>query len=244
MFIIKSDPDLPGYSREWVFPVNRGSGKLGKKTLLEGLYAMGFNKPSKIQETALPMLMCEPPQQEHEVCPSATPPTQNTTGPVGNFTKPKPQNMIAQSQSGTGKTAAFTLATLHRIDESQLYPQALILAPTYELALQIGEVLEKMANRTSIKIEHAVRGKRHARGSQIAAHVIIGTPGTTVDWIFKLKFIDPSRLKVFVLDEADVMVSQQGHQEQSIRIKNDEVRPDSYTRPHHDTTKERGTVSG
>ena len=49
--------------------------------------------------------------------------------------------------------------------------------------------------------------------------MIVGTPGTTVDWVFKLKFFDPRQLKVFVLDEADVMVSQQGHQEQSIRIK-------------------------
>ena len=51
------------------------------------------------------------------------------------------------------------------------------------------------------------------------SQIIVGTPGTTVDWIFKLKFFDPKKLKAFVLDEADVMVSQQGHQDQSTRIK-------------------------
>ncbi|XP_063677835.1 ATP-dependent RNA helicase DDX19A-like [Bolinopsis microptera] len=182
--IQQRDPNSPLYSVKTFEEL-----KL-KTSLLEGVYGMGFNKPSKIQETALPMLMCDPPQ-----------------------------NMIAQSQSGTGKTAAFVLATLSRIDEAAKYPQALILAPTYELALQIGEVLQRMASRTEIVVEHAIRGKRYARGTRIGAHIIVGTPGTTVDWVFKLKFFDPRQLRVFVLDEADVMVSQQGHQEQSIRIK-------------------------
>lgn len=182
--IQQKDPNSPLYSVKTFQELKI------KKELLEGVYGMGFNKPSKIQETALPMLMCDPPQ-----------------------------NMIAQSQSGTGKTAAFILATLSRIDETLNHPQALILAPTYELALQIGEVALKMSSRTGITIEHAVRGKRYARGTQIRKHIIIGTPGTSVDWVFKLRFFDPTLLKVFVLDEADVMVSQQGHQEQSIRIK-------------------------
>jgi len=180
----QKDPNSPLYSVKTFEELNI------KQSLLEGVYGMGFNKPSKIQETALPMLMCDPPQ-----------------------------NMIAQSQSGTGKTAAFVLATLSRIDEENRFPQALILAPTYELAIQIGEVIDKMAARTNIKMEYAVRGKKLARGTQITAQIIVGTPGTTVDWIFKLKFFDPKKLKAFVLDEADVMVSQQGHQDQSTRIK-------------------------
>lgn len=67
-----------------------------KEELLQGLYAMGFTKPSKIQETALPTLLNNPPQ-----------------------------NLIAQSQSGTGKTAAFSLAMLSRIDTSLNYPQVI-----------------------------------------------------------------------------------------------------------------------
>ena len=62
--------------------------------LLKGVYGMGFNRPSKIQEKALPMLMAQPPT-----------------------------NFIAQSQSGTGKTAAFVLAMLSRVDTSKRYPQ-------------------------------------------------------------------------------------------------------------------------
>ena len=65
---------------------------------------MGFNRPSRIQETALPMLLSR-----------------------------SPQNLIAQSQSGTGKTAAFVLTMLSRIDLSIDYPQCLCLSPTYEV---------------------------------------------------------------------------------------------------------------
>lgn len=50
-------------------------------------------------------------------------------------------------------------------------------------------------------------------------HIIIGTPGKVVDWGVKYKFIDLSKLTVFVLDEADVMIATQGHQEQSLRIR-------------------------
>jgi ATP-dependent RNA helicase DDX19/DBP5 len=76
---------------------------------------MGFNSPSKIQEAALPLLLAK-----------------------------EPQNLIAQSQSGTGKTAAFVLAMLSRVDPTQNYPQVLCLSPTYELAIQTGEVVKTM----------------------------------------------------------------------------------------------------
>ena len=62
--------------------------------LFKGLYAIGFNRPSKIQERALPLLLADPPQ-----------------------------NFIAQSQSGTGKTAAFVLAMLSRVDPTKAHPQ-------------------------------------------------------------------------------------------------------------------------
>ena len=65
-----------------------------RPALLKGLYAMGFNRPSKIQERALPLLLADPPQ-----------------------------NFIAQSQSGTGKTAAFVLAMLSRVDPTKAHPQ-------------------------------------------------------------------------------------------------------------------------
>lgn len=76
-----------------------------KPELLKGVYAMGFQRPSKIQANALPLLLADPPS-----------------------------NMIAQSQSGTGKTAAFVLTVLTRIDTASMHTQALILAPARFIA--------------------------------------------------------------------------------------------------------------
>jgi ATP-dependent RNA helicase DDX19/DBP5 len=84
----RKNPESPLYSVKRFEDLNL------KPELLQGLYSMGFSKPSKIQETALPALINDPPQ-----------------------------NIIAQSQSGTGKTAAFSLAMLSRIDTNLNYPQ-------------------------------------------------------------------------------------------------------------------------
>uniref|UniRef100_A0A2K6F4R9 RNA helicase n=1 Tax=Propithecus coquereli TaxID=379532 RepID=A0A2K6F4R9_PROCO len=130
-----------------------------------------------------------------------------------------PQNLIAQSQSGTGKTAAFVLAMLSRVETAERYPQCLCLSPTYELALQTGKVIEQMGKfHPELKLAYAVRGNKLERGQKISEQIVIGTPGTVLDWCSKLKFIDPKKIKVFVLDEADVMIATQGHQDQSIRI--------------------------
>jgi len=73
--------------------------------------------------------------------------------------------LIAQSQSGTGKTAAFVLASLCRVDVTQNTPQVIILSPTYELALQTGEVAQQMAKyKPEIKFRFAVRGENIPRG--------------------------------------------------------------------------------
>ncbi|XP_032139748.1 ATP-dependent RNA helicase DDX19B isoform X2 [Sapajus apella] len=130
-----------------------------------------------------------------------------------------PQNLIAQSQSGTGKTAAFVLAMLSQVEPTNKYPQCLCLSPTYELALQTGKVIEQMGKfYPALKLAYAVRGNKLERGQKISEQIVIGTPGTVLDWCSKLKFIDPKKIKVFVLDEADVMIATQGHQDQSIRI--------------------------
>ncbi|CAB3366691.1 Hypothetical predicted protein [Cloeon dipterum] len=180
----RKDPNSPLYS------VKTFEAMKLRPELLKGLYAMGFDAPSKIQETALPTLLADPAQ-----------------------------NMIAQSQSGTGKTAAFVLAMLSRVDLNLNHPQVLCLAPTYELALQIGEVATKMAQfLPAMKIVFAVRGEDRARGTKLTEHIIIGTPGKVLDWGVKYKFFDLSKIKVFVLDEADVMIATQGHQDQSFRI--------------------------
>ena len=151
---------------------------------------MKFNRPSKIQEKALPLLLAEPPQ-----------------------------NLIAQSQSGTGKTAAFVLAMLSKVDSSKPYPQVICLSPTFDLAKQTGSVVEQMARYCpEIKVNYALRGLRVQRGQNITDHVIIGTAGTLLDWIMKSRVFDPKLVNMFVLDEADVMIDQQGQQDQTIRI--------------------------
>lgn len=60
------------------------------------------------------------------------------------------------------------------------------------------------------------------KGIKLQDHIVIGTPGTMLDWCQKFHFIDPKKIKVFVLDEADVMIATQGHQDQSIRIQRSE----------------------
>ena len=57
-----------------------------------------------------------------------------------------------------------------------------------------------------------------ARGDTIEDQIIVGTPGTLLDWCVKFKAVNMQSIRVFVLDEADVMISQQGHQDQSIRL--------------------------
>ena len=57
-----------------------------------------------------------------------------------------------------------------------------------------------------------------ARGHKSTDQIIIGTPGTVLDWIMKLRVFDSKKIKLFVLDEADIMIAMQGHQDQSIRI--------------------------
>ncbi|XP_033160678.1 DEAD-box helicase Dbp80 isoform X3 [Drosophila mauritiana] len=161
-----------------------------KASLLKGIYAMGFNTPSKIQETALPTLLADPPQ-----------------------------NMIAQSQSGTGKTAAFVLAMLSRVNVALNHPQVLCLSPTYELAIQTGEVAARMGQFCrEIKLRFAVRGEEVDRSKKIEEHILIGTPGKLLDWGIKFRLFDMKKITVFVLDEADVMIATQGHHDQCIRI--------------------------
>uniref|UniRef100_U3IIR7 Helicase ATP-binding domain-containing protein n=1 Tax=Anas platyrhynchos platyrhynchos TaxID=8840 RepID=U3IIR7_ANAPP len=153
---------------------------------------MGFNRPSTIQETALPMMLPLP-------C--------------------RPQNLIAQSRSGTGKTAAFVLAMLSRVNGAEKYPQCLCLAPTYELALQIGHVIEKMGQFCAdIRVTYAVQGNRVLPGALLEEQIVIRTPGTMLDWCFKRRVVNMKRISLFVLDEADVMIDHQGFSYQSILI--------------------------
>ncbi|NXL54299.1 DDX25 helicase, partial [Podilymbus podiceps] len=98
-------------------------------------------------------------------------------------------------------------------------PKCLCLAPTYELALQIGAVIKTIGRFcTGIKVTYAIRGNRAPQGAALEEQIIIGTPGTMLDWCFKCRVVDLKRISMFVLDEADIMINTQGFSYQSIRI--------------------------
>ncbi|KAL2257443.1 hypothetical protein VTK26DRAFT_167 [Humicola hyalothermophila] len=160
------------------------------KPINDGLLAMNFKKPSKIQERALPLMLSNPPR-----------------------------NMIAQSQSGTGKTAAFVLTVLSRVDFSKpTQPQALLLAPSRELARQIQAVIQQIGQFCdNLTVEAAIPGSI-SRETGVKASIVVGTPGTVMDLIRRRQF-DVSQLRVLVIDEADNMLDQQGLGDQCIRVK-------------------------
>jgi ATP-dependent RNA helicase DDX19/DBP5 len=180
---MRRDPNSPLYSSKSFedLPI--------PKWLLRGLYSIGYDAPSKIQDVCLPILLKEK------------------------------KNLIVHSQSGTGKTAIFAISMLSDIDTTTLQPQVLCLSPTFELAIQTGEIASKISvHEPKITIRYAVKGEIFPRGHVIRDHVLIGTPGKLLDWGLKTKCFDLSKIKVFVLDEADVMIGMQGHRDQVIRI--------------------------
>ena len=164
------------------------------ESILKGISQMRFQRPSKIQEKALPLLLQNPPT-----------------------------NMIGQSQSGTGKTAAFVLNILSRLDlstpELRKSPQALCLAPTRELARQIIGVIQVMGSFIEgLEVSASIPMEASLRSRKLEGQVVVGTPGTTMDLV-KRRQLDPSKIKVLVLDEADNMLDQQGLGEQCLRVK-------------------------
>lgn len=119
------------------------------------------------------------------------------------------RDVLGQAQTGTGKTAAFALPILARIDIRQTKPQALVLAPTRELAIQVAEAFQRYA--TYIPGFHVLPiygGQSY--GPQLSAlrrgvHVVVGTPGRVIDHLEK-NSLDLSHIKTLVLDEADEML--------------------------------------
>lgn len=160
--------------------------------LLDAIFNMGFDRPSAIQEACLPRILANPPR-----------------------------NLIGQAQSGSGKTAAFTLGMLFRVEiDNPATTQALCVTPTRELAIQIVDkaVVPMAANMKGLKIQLAISQSAVDKKVGVDAHVVVGTPGKVVDWL-KRRLIDASNMKVFVLDEADNMVQEGGHRANSLLIK-------------------------
>ncbi|MBL7877316.1 MAG: DEAD/DEAH box helicase, partial [Cyclobacteriaceae bacterium] len=148
--------------------------------LVEAIRQLGFEKPTPIQEKAIPLLL---------------------KGKV---------DLVGLAQTGTGKTAAFGLPLLQLVDESNRATQALIIAPTRELSVQITTDLERFSSSImKLNIVTVYGGasisdqiKRIRRGAQI----IVATPGRLMDLLSR-KVVDLSSIQYVVLDEADEMLN-------------------------------------
>ncbi|KAG9304064.1 hypothetical protein G9A89_005974 [Geosiphon pyriformis] len=155
-----------------------------KSELLRGIYAYGFEKPSAIQQRAiLPVI--------------------------------KSHDVIAQAQSGTGKTATFSISILQKLDMSINQCQALVLAPTRELAQQIQKVVIALGDFMNVECFASIGGTNVREGIkklEAGAHVVVGTPGRVYDMINR-RALKTDHIKMFVLDEADEMLSR-GFKEQ------------------------------
>lgn len=165
--------------------------------LLRGIYAYGFEKPSPIQKKVLvPM------------------------------TSMKNRDIIAQAQSGTGKTGAFAISVLHKLNlndyKNITKTFALILAPTHELAMQSMRVFTNIGKfmKPALKVELLVGGTSIEDNknnlTQNVPHIVVGTPGRVQDML-RRKYLKVNDLKTVIIDEADEMFSS-GFKEQIYKI--------------------------
>ena len=150
--------------------------------LLRGIYAYNFEKPSYIQQKSILSIL-------------------------------KGRDVIAQAQSGTGKTGAFGVATLQRIEVNvKKDVQALILAPTRELAKQIMEVVTGLGSQMpALKVQLLIGGTSTDEDAKMLKNdmpqIVVGCPGRVYDMI-RRKHINAKQIKMLVLDEADEMLSE------------------------------------
>ncbi len=149
--------------------------------LVRGLDALGIAEPTSIQSSAIPFLIRD-----------------------GG-------DLVAQAQTGTGKTAAFGLPLLTKIDPANPKVQALVLSPTRELAKQIGKALFQFTKFSKEKIFVEVTGGGDKIGEQVArlkrpTHVVVATPGRLFD-LLKAGALRLDEVRYLVLDEADEMLS-------------------------------------
>lgn len=150
-----------------------------KDDILRAIYAVGYETPSDIQKTAIPAIM-------------------------------KGKDVIAQAYSGTGKTAAFGISALQITDENIPHPQVLILTTTKELAQQHEKTIKGLGSTLPIKIGCFIGGTRLQNDIEVikdGVQIIIGTSGRIFD-LFNRKIINPTHLKLFILDEADKLLSE------------------------------------
>jgi ATP-dependent RNA helicase DeaD len=147
--------------------------------LLKAMDEMGFTAPTPIQEKAIPLLL----------------------GPAQDF--------IGLASTGTGKTAAFGVPLIEKIDATSKSTQGLVLSPTRELALQVADQLAKLGKYKNVRVITIYGGasyRTQLEGVKRGAHIIVATPGRLVDFL-EQKAIQLSNVKTLILDEADEMIS-------------------------------------
>jgi superfamily II DNA/RNA helicase len=145
--------------------------------LLRGIYAHGFEKPSKIQQKGI-----KPMRDGRDI--------------------------LAQAQSGTGKTGTFVIGSLSHVDPKIPKPQVLVIVHTHELAGQIADVATKMGSKMKLKVLLAIGGtkvKDDIDALEAGAQFIVGTPGRIFDLVNR-NALDRSYMQFLVMDEADHML--------------------------------------
>lgn len=118
------------------------------------------------------------------------------------------KDIIGQAQTGTGKTAAFSIPILEKVDTSKKFVQAIVIAPTRELAIQVSEEINRLSKYmgiTALPIYGGQSIERQIKALKKGPQIITGTPGRLLDHI-KRKTLKLNRISVVVLDEADEML--------------------------------------
>jgi len=151
-----------------------------RKDLIKGLNDLKIISPTQIQSEVIPLLINES------------------------------KDLVGQAQTGTGKTAAYGLPLLQRIEPKRKVVQGLILCPTRELGQQVAKQLFKFTKYTDKIFTEAVYGgapiEKQISALRRPTHIIVATPGRLIDLV-KRKAVDLSHVKVIILDEADEMLS-------------------------------------
>lgn len=173
--------DNPNFVPNWDERIDDFDAMGLSQELLQGVYSYGFRTPSEIQSIA-----------------------------IGAIRNPSNRHVIAQAQSGTGKTGAFSIGVLSKLDLTAPTTQCLILAPTRELATQIYNFLTEIGSRmVGLRVALFIGGQRVADNQALAAthpHVCVCTPGRALDLI-NSGHLRVEHFKMAVLDEADQMLS-------------------------------------
>jgi len=119
------------------------------------------------------------------------------------------KDLIGGAQTGTGKTAAFGLPIIQRMDASRMEPQALVLAPTRELAVQVAGDIHDFAKHSGLRVVPVYGGQpidRQFRSLRNGAHIVVGTPGRVLDHL-RRGSLSIAQVSFCVLDEADEMLA-------------------------------------